>query len=78
MLQINGRVRSASSRGKVDFLLKGLLTSPDGRALSPWHTTKSNGRTYRYYLSTRDIHEGRGTSGLPRQPAAELEAAVVG
>ena len=78
LLQINGRVRSAGSRGKVDFLLKGLLTGPDGRALSPWHTTKANGRTYRYYLSTRDIHEGRGTSGLPRLPAAELEMAVVG
>jgi site-specific DNA recombinase len=45
LLQINGRVRSSASRGKVDFLLKGLLTSPDGRALSPWHTTKANGRT---------------------------------
>jgi len=78
LLQINGRIRSATSRGKVDFLLKGLLTGPDGRALSPWHTTKANGRTYRYYLSTRDIHEGRGTSGLPRLPAAELEVAVVG
>lgn len=78
LLQINGRVRSATSRGKVDFLLKGLLTGPDGRALSPWHTTKANGRTYRYYLSTRDIHEGRGSSGLPRLPAAELEVAVVG
>ena len=78
LLQVNGRVRSAASRGKVDFLLKGLLTGPDGRALSPWHTTKANGRTYRYYLSTRDIHEGRGTSGLPRLPAAELEVAVVG
>ena len=78
LLQVNGRVRSAASRGKVDFLLKGLLIGPDGRALSPWHTTKANGRTYRYYLSTRDIHEGRGTSGLPRLPAAELETAVVG
>ncbi len=78
LLQVNGRVRAATSRGKVDFLLKGLLTGPDGRALSPWHTKKANGRVYRYYLSTRDIHEGRGTSGLPRLPAAELEVAVVG
>jgi len=56
----------------------GRMTGPDGRALSPWHTTKANGRVYRYYLSTRDIQEGRGTSGLPRVPAAELEMAVVG
>jgi DNA invertase Pin-like site-specific DNA recombinase len=78
LLQVNGRVRAgASRRGKVEFLLKGLLTGPDGRALSPWHTTKANGRTYRYYLSTRDMHEGPGTSGLPRLPAGELEDAVV-
>lgn len=78
LLQVNGRVRAgATRRGKVDFLLKGLLTGPDGRALSPWHTTKANGRTYRYYLSTRDTHEGPGTSGLPRLPAGELEGAVV-
>ncbi|WP_374296941.1 recombinase family protein [Sphingomonas sp.] len=78
LLQVNGRVRAgASRRGKVEFLLKGLLTGPDGRALSPWHTTKPNGRTYRYYLSTRDTHEGPGASGLPRLPAGELEGAVV-
>lgn len=78
LLEVNGRVRAgASRRGKVEFLLKGLLTGPDGRALSPWHTTKANGRTYRYYLSTRDTHEGPGTSGLPRLPAGELEGAVV-
>lgn len=78
-LAVCGRVRAGASRqGKVPFLLKGLLTGADGRALAPWHTTKANGRTYRYYLSTRDTHEGRGASGLPRLPAAELEAAVVG
>lgn len=36
-LQVNGWVRSATSHGKVGFLLKGLLTGPDGRALSPRH-----------------------------------------
>jgi site-specific DNA recombinase len=78
-LAVCSRTRAAASReGKVPFLLKGLLTGPDGRALTPWHTTKAGGRTYRYYLSTRDTHEGRGASGLPRLPAAELEAAVVG
>ena len=77
-LQVNGRTRAGATRAKVDFLLKGLVVGPDGRALTPWHTTKrSNGRSYRYYLSTRDIHEGNGASGLPRLPAAELESAVV-
>jgi hypothetical protein len=36
-LQVNGWVRPARSHGKVGFLLKGLLTGPEGRALSPWH-----------------------------------------
>lgn len=30
-----------------------------------------------YYLSTRDIREQAGASGLPRLPAAELESAVL-
>ena len=48
-----------------------------GRALSPWHTVKkSNGRRYRYYIPQRDAKEHAGASGLPRLPAAELEAAV--
>ena len=48
-----------------------------GRALSPWHTVKkSNGRRNRYYIPQRDAKEHAGASGLPRLPAAELEAAV--
>jgi hypothetical protein len=49
----------------------------DGRALSPWHTTKKNGRRYRYYVPQRDAKEHAGASGLPRLPAAELESAVL-
>ena len=48
----------------------------DGRALSPWHTTKKNGRRYRYYVPQRDAKEHAGASCLPRLPAAELESAV--
>jgi len=77
ILAKNYRERQPDGHGKVEFLLKGLLFSTDGRALMPWHTTKKNGRRYRYYLSTRDNHEGAGASGLPRLPAAELEATVV-
>jgi DNA invertase Pin-like site-specific DNA recombinase len=76
LLQVNGRVRGNASRAKVDFLLKGLVFGNDGRALTPWHTTKKgNGRQYRYYLSTRAMHEA-ATDPL-RVPAAELEAAVI-
>jgi hypothetical protein len=45
--------------------------------LSPWHTTKKNGRRYRYYIPQRDAKEHAGASGLPRLPAAELESAVL-
>lgn len=53
------------------------LCSADGRALTPWFTRKKSGRLYRYYLPTRDNKEHAGASGLPRLPAAELEAAVL-
>lgn len=49
----------------------------DGRALSPWHTTKKNGRRYRCYVPQRDAKEHAGASGLQRLPAAELESAVL-
>ncbi len=44
---------------------------------TPWFTRKKNGRLYRYYLPVRDNKEYAGASGLPRLPAAELEAAVL-
>lgn len=50
----------------------------DRQALSPWHTTKRNRRRYRYYIPQRDAKEYAGASKLPRLPAAELEAAVLG
>ena len=50
----------------------------DGRALSPWHSTKkSNGRRYRYYIPMRDTKEQAGASGLPRLPAVGLKSAVL-
>lgn len=77
LLRTNAHVRANATRAKVEFLLKGLVVGPDGRALCPWHTTKKNGRTYRYYLSTRAMHEGATESVIPRLPAAELELAVI-
>ncbi|UJB19205.1 MULTISPECIES: recombinase family protein [Lysobacter] len=68
--------RERVEAGKVAFPLRGLVVATDGRALTPWHTTKKNGRTYRYYLSTRALHEGATGKAALRFPAAELEAAV--
>jgi len=73
---VSARVRAED--GKVPFPLRGLVVGQDGRALTPWHTTKKkSGRTYRYYLSTRALHEGAKGKDALRIPAAELEAAVV-
>ena len=77
ILATNGRVRGNATRATVAYLLKGIVFGNDGRALSPWHTTKKNGRRYRYYVPQRDTKEHAGASGLPRLPAAELESAVL-
>jgi DNA invertase Pin-like site-specific DNA recombinase len=77
ILDQNPRVRGNHTRARVPFLLKGLVEGADGRALTPWFTRKKNGRLYRYYLPVRENKEHAGASGLPRLPAAELEAAVL-
>lgn len=78
ILASNATARGNASRAKVQFLLKGLIVGPDRRAMTPYHTTKRNGRMYRYYLSTAQIHEGVAAATFPRLPAAELEGIVVG
>ena len=77
ILATNGRVRGNATRATVPYLLKGIVFGSDGRALSPFHTTKKNGRRYRYYVPQRENKEHAGASGLPRLPAAELESAVL-
>ncbi len=77
ILGSNGRVRGNATRATVPFLLKGIVFGNDGRAMSPWHTSKKNGHRYRYYLPQRDAKEYAGASGLPRLPAAQLESAVL-
>ncbi len=78
ILATNGRSRANATRATTPFLLKGIVFGHDGRALTPWHSTKkTTGKRYRYYLPMRDLKEHAGTSGLPRMPAAELESAVL-
>ena len=77
ILSTNHRARGGQTRMRVDFLLKGIVFGNDGRALSPFHSTKKGGRCYRYYIPQRDVKEYAGASGLPRMPAAELESAVL-
>lgn len=77
ILAQHARVRVHAAQATVPFLLKGIVFGSDGRALSPSHTTKKNGRRYRYYLPQRDAKEHAGASGLPRLPADALETAVL-
>ncbi|SFN07418.1 recombinase family protein [Nitrosomonas communis] len=77
ILTTNGRIRGNDTRAKVPYLLKGIVFGNDGRALSPRHTTKKNGRRYRYYIPQRDAKEHAGVSGLSCLPASELESAVL-
>ena len=78
ILATNGRSRANATRATTPFLLKGMVFGHDGRALTPWHSTKkTTGKRYRYYLPMRDLKEHAGASGLPRMPAAELESAVL-
>ncbi len=78
ILATNAHKRGNYTRAKVPFLLKGIVFGEDGRAMTTsWSFKKKSGRRYRYYISTHDTKEFAGASGLPRIPAAELEAAVV-
>jgi DNA invertase Pin-like site-specific DNA recombinase len=78
ILATNRRERGAANRSsKTQFLLKGLVFGADGRALTTNFARNRFGRTYRYYISTRETREYAGASGLPRLPANELESAVM-
>jgi hypothetical protein len=77
ILATHGRERGNTIRAQVPFLFRGIVFGTDGRALTPWFTRKPSGRLYRYYLPARENKEHAGASGLPRLPAAELEAAVL-
>jgi hypothetical protein len=79
ILATNGPQRAMATRSASPALLKGLIFTADGRALTPHHT-KRGSRLYRYYVST-DAIRGRQTLGqsVPlRLPADTVEAAVVG
>ena len=72
---------NGSKKGQIrterPALLKGLIYTTDGRAMTPHATKGRGGKIYCYYLSTRDAKEGHGTSGVRMLPAGEIEEAVV-
>ena len=76
ILAANCRRRGNTTRVQTPALLKGMIFTADGRAMTP-HQTRKKGRLYRYYVSTRDQKEGPGTSEVKMLPAGEVEEAVL-
>jgi hypothetical protein len=58
-------------------LLKGLIFTFDGHAMTPHATKGRGGRLYRYYLSTQNAKQGSGASVIKMLPAGKIEEAVM-
>lgn len=70
------RTRANQTRMSGPSLLRGLIFSPNGDAMSPSHTRKGD-RLYRYYVTQSVLKRGPETCPVRRIPAAEIEAAVI-
>ncbi|WP_100964322.1 recombinase family protein [Bosea sp. FBZP-16] len=70
------RTRANKTRLSGPSLLRGLIFSPNGDAMSPSHTRKGD-RLYRYYVTQSVLKRGPGTCPVGRVPAAEIETAVI-
>ena len=79
VIQVSPRSRAANTRAQTPALLKGLIFTDNGTAMTPTHTRKGT-RLYRYYISM-DCLKGRetGFETAPRRlPAAMVEETVTG
>ena len=78
IMSVSPRKRANNSRTQTQALLKGLLFTATGAAMTP-SSTKKGTRRYRYYVSM-DLLKNRETpeDGIPRRlPADTVEAAVI-
>jgi DNA invertase Pin-like site-specific DNA recombinase len=79
ILQISPRLRAANARARTPALLKGLIFTETGCAMTPAFTKKGS-RQYRYYVSM-DVIRNRALDESPgplRLPAPMVEDAVIG
>jgi len=78
ILKESPRQRAANTRAKTPALLKGLIFTATGIAMTPT-ATKKGSRLYRYYTSMDAIQNraGEGTDGFVRLNAGMVEGAVV-
>jgi site-specific DNA recombinase len=79
VLQVSPHSRAANTRTQTPALLKGLIFTDNGVAMTPTHTKKGS-RLYRYYISMDCLKErATGLEEAPlRLPSAMVEDAVVG
>jgi hypothetical protein len=77
ILEVNFRQRAMKTRAQTPYLLKGLMFTDTGVAMTPSHTRKGD-RLYRYYISMDAIHNRAGENGpLPRRLNAGMVEGVV-
>ncbi|KIQ69413.1 zinc ribbon domain-containing protein [Wenxinia marina] len=79
VLSGNRNQRAGRTRSNEPALLRGLILTGTGAAMTPHHTKKGN-RRYCYYVSM-DVIQKRPTAklrGPQRRPAAMVEEAVIG
>jgi site-specific DNA recombinase len=79
ILQTSPRLRAANARARTPALLKGLIFTETGCAMTPAFTKKGS-RQYRYYVSM-DVIRNRALGESPgplRLPAPMVEDAVIG
>ncbi len=79
ILRQSPRQRASNTRTQAPALLKGIIFTETGAAMTPT-ATKKGSRLYRYYTSM-DLIRSRATgenAGPQRLPAGMIEAAVVG
>ena len=79
ILQTSPRLRAANARARTPALLKGLIFTESGCAMTPAFTKKGT-RQYRYYVSM-DVIRNRALDESPgplRLPAPMVEDAVIG
>lgn len=70
----NRRDKALGKKSRNPSLLTGMITDPDGRPMTPCHTTKGS-RRYRYYMTR--FRPGETTSQPWRLPAGEIEWLVI-
>jgi hypothetical protein len=77
ILATSGHVRAALTRSAMPALLRWLIFTETGRAMTPAYTKKGS-RLYRYYVST-DAIRGRGATGTaaPLRLAADVVETTV-